>query len=251
MSGAQDIGADPTWDSLLGGRVEILQAAHGYRVSVDAVLLAASIPADKGARVLDVGCGDGGATLCLAWRAPSTEVAGIDLRNDALARLRESIGMNGFGGRVSVEPGDVAAGPPAALVAAFDWVISNPPYLPEGRTDLRDTPRDVAMVETVPLERWIEFMAGCTRDGGHLAIVHRADRIDELLVALVPHAGDVRVFPVWPHAGEAARRVIVHARKGARGPAKLCAGLVLHEADGSFTAKARAILEGGAALDVS
>lgn len=251
MSGVKDIGADPTWDALLGGRVEILQVAQGYRVSVDAVLLAASIRADKSARVLDVGCGDGGATLCLAWRLPSAEVAGIDLRDDAVARLRESIAMNGFGGRVSAELGDVAAGLPVALATGFDWVISNPPYLPEGRTDLRDTPRDVAIVETVPLERWVAFMAGCTRDGGHLAIVHRADRIDDVLAALVPHAGDVRVFPVWPHAGEAASRVIIHARKGARGPAKLCAGLVLHEADGSFTAKAKSILEDGAAMGVS
>lgn len=250
MSGAADTGADATWDALLGGRVDILQPTHGYRVSIDAVLLAASVPAENGARALDVGCGDGGATLCLAWRQPGAEVEGIDLRDDAVARLRESIELNGFGARVSARPGDVATKVPPEMAAAFDWVISNPPYLPEARADLRETSRDVAMVETVPLDRWIGYMAGCAREGGHLAAVHRADRIDELLAAITAHAGDVRVFPLWPRAGVAARRVIVHARKGGQGPATLCAGLVLHERGGSFTAAARAILEDGAALDV-
>jgi tRNA1(Val) A37 N6-methylase TrmN6 len=60
--------------------------------------------------------------------------------------------------------------------------------------------------------------------------------------------GEIVVFPLWPRADEAAKRVLVRARVAARTPLVLAAGLVLHEADGKFTARADAILRDGAEL---
>ena len=48
--------------------------------------------------------------------------------------------------------------------------------------------------------------------------------------------------------GIAAKRVLLRARKGARGPARVWPGLVLHETDGRFTAEAQAILRDAAPL---
>ena len=61
-------------------------------------------------------------------------------------------------------------------------------------------------------------------------------------------AGEIVVFPLWPGTGKPAKRVLLRARAGVATPMKLAAGLVLHEADGSFTAEADAILRHGAAL---
>ena len=61
-----------------------------------------------------------------------------------------------------------------------------------------------------------------------------------ILAALAGRAGDAIVFPLWPEAAAAsAKRVIVAARKTARGRVRLARGLVLHEADGRFTAGGR------------
>ena len=55
-----------TDDALLGGRVRLLQPRKGYRVAVDAVLLAAAVDAAENARILDLGAGVGaGAGRCL------------------------------------------------------------------------------------------------------------------------------------------------------------------------------------------
>jgi tRNA1(Val) A37 N6-methylase TrmN6 len=62
--------------------------------------------------------------------------------------------------------------------------------------------------------------------------------------------GGLVLFPLWPKAGVPARRILVAARRGIRSPARLAPGLVLHEADGRFTAAADAILRHGAALDL-
>jgi len=236
-----------THDRLLGGKVSILQPARGYRVSIDAVLLAASVATDGVSNVLDVGCGDGGATLCLAWRAPEMRLCGIDVRPDALERFAGNVRQNGWENRITGMLADVGDGPGELLPDTFDQVISNPPYLPVERMDRRMATGepDPATTETVPLSQWMTFMLSCLRDGGRLAMVHRADRLEDILGAFSGQAGEIEICPIWPKAGVPAKRVIVSARKGARSPSKLRSGLVLHEGDGSFTSAARAVLEDG------
>jgi tRNA1(Val) A37 N6-methylase TrmN6 len=58
------------------------------------------------------------------------------------------------------------------------------------------------------------------------------------------------VFPLWAGQGRAASRVLVRARKQIAAPARLAPGLVLHEADGSFTAAAEAVLREARGLDL-
>jgi len=50
-------------DTLLDGRVSLIQPRRGYRVAVDAVLLAAATAAAAGDRVADLGTGVGAAAL--------------------------------------------------------------------------------------------------------------------------------------------------------------------------------------------
>ena len=54
----------------------------------------------------------------------------------------------------------------------------------------------------------------------------------------------IAVLPLWPRDGEEAKRVIVQTRKGVRSPARILPGLVIHEADGSYTEAAAAVLKG-------
>ena len=70
----------PTEDALLGGRIRLLQPPRGYRVAVDAVLLAAAVDAAPGDRVLDLGAGVGAVGLCLAARVPGCTIVGIELQ---------------------------------------------------------------------------------------------------------------------------------------------------------------------------
>jgi tRNA1(Val) A37 N6-methylase TrmN6 len=86
------------------------------------------------------------------------------------------------------------------------------------------------------------------RAKGTVTFIHRADRIDALLGHIAGRAGEVVIFPLWPGTGKPASRVLVRARKQIAAPARLAAGLVLHEPDGRFTAAAEAVLRGGEGL---
>jgi tRNA1(Val) A37 N6-methylase TrmN6 len=102
------------------------------------------------------------------------------------------------------------------------------------------------------LAGWLAACLRMLKPDGYLTLIHRADRLDELLAALLGRAGDVIVFPLWPAAaGRPAKRVLIQARKGARGPLRLVPGLVLHDRDGRFSNVAESVLRDGLALQLT
>jgi tRNA1Val (adenine37-N6)-methyltransferase len=64
-------------------------------------------------------------------------------------------------------------------------------------------------------------------------------------------AEGISVLPLWPKAGEPAKRVIVQVCRASRAPFLLLPGLVLHQQDGASTPEAEAVLRRGAALALS
>ena len=245
-----------TRDRLLGGRVTLLQPASGYRAAIDPVLLAAAAPARRGETVAELGCGAGAAALCLTARAPDVRAVGVE-RDAALAALAErNAAENGAADRVRIVRADIAdIRAPRDLarhgLAPCDHAMANPPHLPPERA-MPARRGDPATVETgASLDDWVTAALALLRPGGGLSLIHRADRMDGLLAALHGRAGEVVIFPLWPKAGRAARRVLARARKAARGPARLAPGLVLHRADGRYTEEAEAVLRHGAPLRIA
>jgi tRNA1(Val) A37 N6-methylase TrmN6 len=229
-----------TQDALLGGRVRLVQPAAGYRAAIDPVLLAAAVTAAPGDLVLDAGCGSGAAALCLAAREPGCRIHGLE-RDAALVALARA---GDPGSEVTFHVGDLAAPPREIRALVFDHVMSNPPYLAGTQGTPPPSPRRrAAQVESLDLAAWLGACRRRLRPGGWLTLIHRADRLPEIMAALTGAFGNVGVCPLWPNAAAPeARRVVVRARKGAHGPASLCRGLVLHEPDGRFTAAAEAVL---------
>jgi tRNA1(Val) A37 N6-methylase TrmN6 len=109
--------------------------------------------------------------------------------------------------------------------------------------------RDAANIENaVGLPAWIEAMVAALKPKGRLTLIHRADRLDELLGELRRHAGEIVIFPLWPKSGRPSKRVLVSARTGVATPLRIAPGLVLHESSGAYTEAARAVLEKGEPL---
>jgi tRNA1Val (adenine37-N6)-methyltransferase len=60
--------SEPVEIFVLDKKVRLLQPAGGFRTSLDSVMLAAACPTGPGSRVLDMGCGVGGAAFFLFFR---------------------------------------------------------------------------------------------------------------------------------------------------------------------------------------
>jgi tRNA1(Val) A37 N6-methylase TrmN6 len=240
-----------TEDRLLGGRVRVRQPAAGYRAAIDPVLLAAAVAAEPHQLVLDVGCGSGAAMLCLAARVPDCRLVGLEMQRDLVRLAGDNAILNAMEARVSVMIGDLLHPPPRLSPGSFDHVMANPPFIQQGR----GTPAPLAAKAEATIEgeadlaAWVRFSLAMVRSKGTVTFIHRADRIDALLGQIAGRAGEVVVFPLWAGQGRDASRVLVRARKQIAAPARLAAGLVLHEADGRFTNAAEAILREARGLE--
>jgi tRNA1(Val) A37 N6-methylase TrmN6 len=241
-----------TDDALLGGRVSFRQPATGYRAAIDPVLLAAALPPDLQGKAIDLGCGAGAAMLCLAARLPALQLTGLERDAGLAALARDNIARNNLAARARVLTGDIRNPPPALAPESFDAALFNPPYLEAAAASPPpDATKSAATVEgEADLAAWVAAALRLVRRKGTVALVQRADRLEDILAALRGKAGEIVVFPLWPRQGEAARRVLVRARKAIATPLRLAPGLLLHGAEGGYTPQADAVLRDGAALDL-
>lgn len=222
----------------------VRQPPDGFRAGLDAVMLAAAIPALSGEEVLELGAGVGTASLCLARRVAGVLAAGIEIELNLVDIAAANVEANGMAGRVGFTLGD-ALDLPAAMRRPYAHVFCNPPFHDGGQVS-PDAARARALSDGGRLADWIKAGLKRTVSGGSFTAILRADRLGEALAALPKHG--IAVFPLWPRAGVAAKRVIVQAINGSRAPLALLPGLTLHQEDGRSTFEAEAVLRDGKGL---
>ncbi len=276
-----DLGA-LTQDAFIGGRLLVRQPRDGFRSGIDALIMAACVPAgDCGPRVLELGAGAGVASLALGLRLPNAVVHGLEIV-PALADLAgDNAAHNALAPRVSFQACDlegVGANSLLARLGPVDHVMMNPPYHAHGTVQraanrLRAIANELGPAGLAP---WIAAASRVLRPGGTLTIVNRPAAIPAVLHAMGDRFGAVQVVPFWsrapeaggdttftpdaapndatgvaPSAGPDAELVIIQASQARRGPFRLHRGMALHGPTGhGFTPALCAVLEGGAAIDL-
>lgn len=130
-----------------------------------------------GQRVCDLGCGGGLLLLLLARRAEGLRLHGVERDPAAAQAARENLAANGLAGEIFV--GDLRETPWQA--GSFDLVVSNPPYFAAGSGRFGGSAR---METDGTLEEWCVTAARLTRNGGRFALVHRPERLTDVLCAL-------------------------------------------------------------------
>lgn len=238
-------------NALLGGRVRLRQPARGYRAGMDAALLAAAVAPRPDERLFEAGCGAGAVLMQIAARHDALSLTGLERDSSSAALARENAGLNGFGDRITVIEGDVAAGFRSLGLPPFDWAVSNPPFFDDPGALRAPAPgKQGAWMADDGLAAWTGLLLKAVREGGRIVIIHRADRLADLLALLGDKAGSFAIRPIQPFAEKPAKRVLVRAIKTGKAPLRLLPPLVLHDRSGAkHTPESEALLRGEAALD--
>jgi tRNA1(Val) A37 N6-methylase TrmN6 len=230
---------------LLGGRLLYAQPAIGFRTGIEPVLLAASVPASAGERVVEAGTGAGAGLLCMMARVGGLTCIGIE-RDPAMAALaRHNFDANGFGD-ACVECADLAAW---RCATPYHHAFANPPWHRGGTPSPEPRREQAKQAYAGLLEEWLKTLACGLRRRGTLSVIVPAGLAAEAIAAMqAAQCAEQTLIPLWPHARRAAKLVIVRGIRGGRGGTTLHPGLALHEAGGAYTQAARMILEDGEPL---
>lgn len=236
---------------LLDGRLLLRQPRTGHRAGTDAVLLAAATPADPGSVLADAGAGVGTVGLAVALRAPGTTVHLIEKDGPTAALATDNVRLNGLDGRVTVHAADLFDPEArAALARRMTVVASNPPFhLAQKVRASRDPARARAHVLAADDGRdghgaWLRVLLPLLAPHGALVMIHRPEAVAALLAAADNRLGALTIRPIYPREGEPASRILLAGVLGSRAPLRIEPALILHEADGRFTAAAEALHRG-------
>ena len=244
---------ETTRDKFLGGRLVICQPKIGYRAGVDPVLLAASIQARSGQSVLELGCGVGVASLCLAQRVDALRITGVEILSEIAQLAQVNAKENDLA--MEVLSGDIADVPSQLRNLQFDHVMANPPYFDRRRGSVGPSIlKEKSRGEQTPLAVWTHVAGRRVKPKGFVHFIFRTERLPELLQALPSNLGSVEVLPLVPRSQKPSELMILTARKSGRAGFKLLPEIVMHDGKNhqkdksDYTSQLISVLRNGQAL---
>lgn len=245
-----------TNDAFLGGKVHVLQPKHGFRSGIDAVLLAAAVPAKADETILELGCGVGVASLCLSARIRDLHLTGVEVQTDYAALAVQNVASNRAQGDIICA--DLRDLPTTLRQRQFNHVLMNPPYFDRGQGHrAADTGRDIALAGDTPLADWLDVGIKRLAPKGTLTIIQHITRLPEVISTTQNRLGSVILRPISAHADARPGLFLLQAKHSGRSPFILSNPWVMHGADAakgdieSYTPETKAILRNGAAFPMT
>ena len=174
------------WEELAPGGLRLLWDDALFPPGTDSFLLSALPRLRPGLRVCDLGCGTGLVGFLLLQRRRDLSLTGVDREERAIALARRCAAENGLADRAVFETLDIRDLRGRLPAGGFDLVVSNPPYFPPSRgLSPADPARRQARTEdTLSLPELCQAAAYLLRWGGGFCLVHRPDRLADVMEEL-------------------------------------------------------------------
>lgn len=230
--------ADETLDDLIVGNMKLIQAVHGYRFSLDSVLLT-HFPELAGIKqVIDLGTGNGVIPLLLAARSPGLHVTGIELQQAMADRALRSIRLNGLESRIKIIQADIKEIEKILPGGSAELVLSNPPFWKIGEGLLSSNREEAAARHEInlKLEELVERGSHLLKPGGKMVIIQRAQRLAEAMEIFRRHQLFLkRMRLVHSFLDRDAALFLLEGIKNRPGRLNLLAPLIIYQKPGVYS----------------
>lgn len=174
-----------------------------FPLTGDSVALAAFCTVKPRQRVCDLGCGAGALMALLLGREPTLAVSGVEIDPHAAEMARNNLS-------VPITTGDLTDRANLPPAGSRDLAISNPPYFREGSGGDGGEAR---MEGACTLAALCGAAAYILKNGGRFALVHRPERLCDVLCALRGSGLEPKRMKLLAVPGKAPYAVLVEAVK--------------------------------------
>lgn len=228
-----------TLDELNLFDLRLFQPRHGYRYSLDPLLLAhfCGHP-PSGGRIVDLGAGCGIIALVLARINPDASVVAVENNPEMVALVERNILHNNLGGRVSVHAEDVINLRKSYHHSTFDLVVSNPPFrTPEsGKVSPRAGRESARHETTAGLADFLAAAKYLVKPTGRICFIQLPSRLPEFMaLASEMKLSVLRLRMIHGNAESPATMFMAELAKGRRSAPVVESPLFVRDMDGVYT----------------
>lgn len=228
------------WEQLKPGGLRFVWDDQLFPPGTDTFLLSSLPRLRPGLRVCDLGSGTGLLGLLLLQRQRKLNVTGVELHPGAAALMERAAAENGLSDRLTACRGDLREIRSLLPAGQFDLAACNPPYYPaqSGKLPQEAAAQDARAETACTLADVCTAAGWLLRWGGALCLVHKPERLTDLLCSLRDAALEPkRLRAVCRRMGDSPSLVLLEARRGGKPGLAWEPPLVLETAEGRPTAE--------------
>lgn len=232
-------------DELLGyPKIKILQADEAFSFSIDSMLLADFVKADNSNKIIDLGTGNAPIPLYLTLKTDA-KIYGVELQKEIYLLADESVKMNNLQNQIEIINANIKDIYKCVGANQFDIVTTNPPYFkhsPQANVNKNEMLTIARHEIKITFEEIVIESKKLLKDSGSLYIVHRVERLSELLATLENHKFGIKELRfVYPKEQDDALLVLIRAKKNRPSDIKVKEPLWIYDKDGEYSLEVKKI----------
>lgn len=172
-------------DLLQKENLKIIQRSDFFNFSMDSVLVAEFLSVGRGVhKIVDLGTGNGAIPLFLSKRTKA-KIFGIELQDISADLAKRNIKLNNLENQIEIIHDNMKNWKTHFPHGSIDAVVTNPPFFKfHGNSELLNDLDQLTLARheiSITLEEIIEISSNLLKDKGYFAIVHRADRLIDII----------------------------------------------------------------------
>lgn len=225
---------------LLGYKnLRIVQDTEWFNFSLDSVLLANFVTLRTNTKkIIDLGTGNAPVPIILSTKTKA-EIYGVEIQSNIYNLAIKSINLNNLGGQIKILNEDIKLLGRLFETDTFDVITANPPYFKISNSNYvnNNKYKTIARHEiSMTIEDVLCISKKLLKNNGHLAIVHRPERLLEILNKMKDYNIEPkRLRFVYPKKNMECNMVLIEGAKNGKEGLKILSPLFVHDDDGAYS----------------
>ena len=226
-------------DDLEYKNLKIIQNKKGFCFGIDSVLLSDFAKDMKdNSNVLDLGTGTGILGILLCGKTKLKKITGIEVQVEVADMAKRSIILNNLQEKFDIINDNIKNITEILEKNSYDYIVTNPPYKKMDTGKINDSELKLISRHEVEanLEDFINISYKMLKDKGTLFMVHRPDRLVDILYILRKNRMEPKIIKfVYPNVNKEANLVLIKAVKNAKQFLKIEKPLYIYDEKGNYT----------------
>lgn len=228
-------------DDLQYKDLKIIQETDGFCFGIDSILIsdfAKNIK--KNSKVADLGTGTGIIGLLLCKKTNLAEMTGIEIQEDVANMAERSIKLNNLEEKFRIINSNINEIFSKKLLEknVFDVVVMNPPYKEVGTGEINENEKKFISRHEIKanLSDFIKTASGLLKDKGELYIVHKPERMPDIIQKLRENKIEPKELRVvYSNKNSEASLILIKAVKGGKKFLKIDRPLYIYNESGQYS----------------